>query len=124
MEGLEGFFHGNGRGNGRDSHQVTSERDQRDRQEEEWSILASVGRRGEDIPAEQESPHRTPPTPTPSEDRFFTNWCSLGSPHERMPPQSVPVGETGPDINQPANQTTQPGIRGNSDEGYGKCPSR
>ena len=27
----------------------------------------------------------------------------------RMPPQSVVVGETGPDINQPANQTTQPG---------------
>ena len=26
-----------------------------------------------------------------------------------MPPQSVPVGETRPDINQPANQTTQPG---------------
>ena len=26
-----------------------------------------------------------------------------------MPPQSVPVGETGPDINQPANQTTQSG---------------
>ena len=28
---------------------VTSERDQRDRQEEEWSILASVGGRGENI---------------------------------------------------------------------------
>ena len=26
-----------------------------------------------------------------------------------MPPQSVLVGETGPDINQPVNQTTQPG---------------
>ena len=26
-----------------------------------------------------------------------------------MPPQSVLVGETGPDINHPANQTTQPG---------------
>ena len=26
-----------------------------------------------------------------------------------MPPQSVPVGETGPDIHQLANQTTQPG---------------
>ena len=26
-----------------------------------------------------------------------------------MPPQCVPVGETVPDINQPANQTTQPG---------------
>ena len=26
-----------------------------------------------------------------------------------MPLHSVPVGETGPDINQPADQTTQPG---------------
>ena len=26
-----------------------------------------------------------------------------------MPPQSVLVKETGPDINQPAKQTTQPG---------------
>ena len=43
-----GFSLGNGRGNGGDSHEVTSERDQRDRQEEEWSIPASVGRR-EDI---------------------------------------------------------------------------
>ena len=26
-----------------------------------------------------------------------------------MPPQSVPVGGAGPDINQPVNETTQPG---------------
>ena len=45
-----GFSHKNRRGNGRGFHpQVTSERDQRDRQEEEWSIPASVGRRGGDI---------------------------------------------------------------------------
>ena len=49
--------------------------------------------------------------PAPSEDRFFTDWSSLGSgsPHVRMPPQSVLVREIGPDINQPVNQTTQPG---------------
>ena len=84
-----------------------SERDQRDRQEEEWSIPASVAGRN-DSPVEQESLHRTPPAPAPSEDRF-TNWSSLGSPCVRMPPQSVLVGEIGPDINQPVNQTTQPG---------------
>ena len=44
-----GFSHGNRRGNGRESCPVTSERDQRDRQEEECSIPVSVGRRGEDI---------------------------------------------------------------------------
>ena len=50
-EGLEGFSSGNGRGNRRGFYsQVPSERDQRDRQEEEWSIPASVGRRGEDVP--------------------------------------------------------------------------
>ena len=44
-------------------------------------------------------------------DRFFTDWSSLGSgsPPVRTPPQSVPVREMGPDINQPANQTTLPG---------------
>ena len=105
-----GFSHGNRRGNGREFHpQVTSKRDQRDRQEEKWSILESVERRGEDIPAGQESLHRTPSTPAPLEDRFFTDWGSLGSPHVRTPPQSVPVGEIRPGINQPATQTTQPG---------------
>ena len=108
-----GFSHGNGRGNGRGFHpQVISERDQRVRQEEDWSIPASVERRGGDILVEQESLHRTSPTPAPSEDRFFMDWSSLGSrsPHVIMPPQSVLVRETRPGINQPANQTTQPGL--------------
>ena len=50
-EGLgEAHFCGNGR-NGRGFHsQAPSERDQRDRQEEEWSIPASTGRRDRDIP--------------------------------------------------------------------------
>ena len=65
------------------------------------SIPASIGRRGRDIPVssptEQELPHRTPPTPAPSEDRFFTDWNSIGmgSPLVRTPPQSVPVRERG-----------------------------
>ena len=48
--------------------------------------------------------------PAPLEDRFFTDWGSLGSgsPHVRMPPQSVPVREIGPDINQPDNSTRDP----------------
>ena len=112
-----GSSHGNRRGNRRGFHsQAPSERDQRDRQEEEWSIPASVGRRGGDIPvsspAEWESPHRTPCTPAPSEDRFFTDLSSLGmgSPLVRTPPQSVLVREMGPDINQTVTQTTQPGL--------------
>ena len=75
----------------------------------------SVGQRSRDVPVssltEWESPHRTPPTPAPSEDRFFTDWSSIGtgSPLMRMPPQSVLVREMGPDINQPATPNTQPG---------------
>ena len=34
----------------------------------------------------------------------------MGSPLVRTPPQSVQVREIGPDINQPATQTTQPGL--------------
>ena len=39
------------------------------------------------------------------------DWSSLGSgpPPVRTPPQSILVRETGPDINKPVNQTTQPG---------------
>ena len=47
-----GFFHGNGRGAVREAHQTTSESEQRDRQEEDWSILASIERR-DDSPARQ-----------------------------------------------------------------------
>ena len=47
-----GFFHGNGRGAVRETHQTTSESEQRDRQEEDWSILASVERR-DDSPVRQ-----------------------------------------------------------------------
>ena len=69
----------------------------------------SIGRMEENILIRQESPQRTPPTPAPSEDRFFTDWSSLGSPCVRMPPQNILVTEPGPDINQPVNQTVQPG---------------
>ena len=42
--GLEDF-HGNGRGAVIETHQTTSESEQRDRQEEDWSIPACIGRR-------------------------------------------------------------------------------
>ena len=111
-----GSFCGNGRGNERGFYsQAPSERDQGDRQEEEWSIPASNGRRGRDVPVSsptvQESPHRTPPTPAPAEDIFFMDWSSrgTGSPLVGIPPQSVLVRERWQEINQPTTQTTQPG---------------
>ena len=75
----------------------------------------SDGRRGRDVPASsptiQESQQRTPPTPAPSEDRFFMDWSSIemGSPLVRTPPQSISVRERGQEINQPTIQTSQPG---------------
>ena len=53
-----GFFHGNGRGTVREVHGTTSESEQRDRQEEDWSILASVEGRN-NSPVRQGS-QRTP----------------------------------------------------------------
>ena len=47
-----------------------------------------------------------PPT---SDERLFTDWSSLESPHVGSSPQSVPIREMGQSINQPDNQTTQPG---------------
>ena len=92
------------------------ERNQRDRQEEEWSSPVSDGRRRRDIPVSsptvQELQQRTPPTPAPSEDRFFMDWSTIrtGSPLVRMPPQSILVRERGQEINQITIQTSQPGF--------------
>ena len=119
-EAIQGFgrgsFHGNGRGNGRGFYtQAPLERNQRDRQEEEWSSPASDERGRRDVPvsspAIQESQQRTPPTPAPSEDRFFMDWSSIrmGSPLVRMSPQSISVRKRGQDINQTTIQTSQPG---------------
>ena len=91
------------------------ERNHRDRQEEEWSSPASDGRGRRDVPvsspAIQESQQRTPPTPAPSEDRFFTDWSSIrtGSPPVRMLPQSISVRERGQEINQNTIPTSKPG---------------
>ena len=90
------------------------ERNQRDRQEEEWSSPVSDGKGRRDIPvsspAIQESQQRTPPTPAPSEDRIFMDWSSIrtGSPLVRMPPQSILVRNRGQEINQTTIQTSQP----------------
>ena len=90
------------------------ERNQRDRQEEEWSSPVSDGRERRDIPvsspAIQESQQRTPATPAPSEDRFFTGWRSIrtGSPLVRMPHQSILVSKSGQEINQTDILTSHP----------------
>ena len=94
--------------NGRGFYSQTPlERNQTDRQEEKWSSPASDGRGGRDVPVSSpvvpEPQQRTPPTPAPSEDRFFMDWSSIrmGSPLARTSPQRILVKERGQEINQP-----------------------
>ena len=56
-------------------HQMTSENDQRDRQDETWSIPTNMEGRGDT----RQEPQGIPPAPSPPEGRF-TDWSSLGSP--------------------------------------------
>ena len=97
------FSHGNERG----ISQVHAVRTQQDRQEEEWSVPTNIERREDDVERCESS--RAPPTPPPSEDRLFTNWSSLDSHRVKTSPQNFSVQDTEQVINQPDNQTDQPG---------------
>ena len=55
---VRGFFCGNRRGTTREVHQTTSESEQKDRQEEDWSILASI--EGRDNSPMRQGSQRTP----------------------------------------------------------------
>ena len=97
-----GSSQGFGRGNGRGFYsQGPLERNERHRQEEEWSSPTSDGREVRDIPISFPTAHkphqRTPPTPAPSEDRFFME-------KERK----REVRERGQEINQTTQQTSHP----------------
>ena len=48
--------------------------------------------------------------PPPSEDRLFTDWSSIDSPRERTLPQNASIMDVVPNVNQPDNQTVQPGL--------------
>ena len=52
---------------------------------------------------------RAPLAPPPSEDRLFTDWSSIDSPRERTSPHNASARDIVPNINQPDNQTVQPG---------------
>ena len=77
-------------------HRVTSENDQRDRQDGNWNNVR------------QES-HRIPPAPSPSEGRF-TDWSSLGSPHARTMPHDTANREIEQSMNQPDQLIAQSGL--------------
>ena len=104
-------------GNGIEVHQVQTGRTQQDRQEEEWSIPTNVERRENDT-ERHESPRAPPPVPLPQEDRLFTDWSSIDSPRERMS-QHVSARNRELNINQPDNQTDQPGSEPARNEAMG-----
>ena len=100
--------------------QTNTTRDQQDRWEEDWSILTSIERR-EDVTVRQEL-CRAPPTPPLSEDQLFTDWSSLDSPRARTSPRNVSLREVEQNINQPDNQTAQPGSGAVPTEAIGDVP--
>ena len=102
-----GFSHGNGREIRGEISQMHNVSNQQNRQEDEWSVPASIERR-EDNTLRRES-QRAPPTSHHSEDRLFTDWSSLDSAQARTSPRNVSVRDIEQDGNQPCNQTIQPG---------------
>ena len=78
-----GFARGNGRASiERPQQQVSTDRPQPVRQEDEWSIPPNIERRddAERCQTAQTSPLTAPP---PTEERLFTDWSSESSPRER-----------------------------------------
>ena len=85
-------------------NRMTSENNQRDRQDENWSMPANM-EEGNNI---RQEPQVIPPAPSPSEERF-TDWSSLGSPHVRTVPHDVPNREIEQSAHQPDQLIAQSG---------------
>ena len=89
--------------------QRTFENDQRDRQDENWSIPTHMEGRNDT----RQEPQGIPPAPLPSR---FTDWSSLGSPHVRTSPHGTPNREIEQGASQPDQWTTQSGSMPNREE--------
>ena len=81
-------------------------RDQQNRQENKWSVPASIERKVNTLRRQSQ---RAPPTSPHSEDRLFTDWSSLDSPQIRTSPRYISTRYIEQDRNQPNNQTIQSG---------------
>ena len=84
---IERSSRGFGRGNGQDyiersQQQVSTNRPQPVRQEDEWSIPPNIERR-DDAERCQTAQTSPPAAPPPTKERLFTDWSSEGSPRER-----------------------------------------
>ena len=73
-----------------------------DRPDENWSIPTHVKGRNDT----RQEPQGVPPAPLPSR---FTDWSSLGSPHVRTSPHSIPNREVEQGASQPDQWTIQSG---------------
>ena len=67
----------------RPQQQVSTDRLQPARQEDEWSLPPTV-ERGDDTERQQTTQTSPPAAPPPTEERLFTDWSSEGSPRERV----------------------------------------
>ena len=92
----------------------TSENDQRNRQDENWSIPTNMEGRNDT----RQEPQGIPPAPSPSR---FTDWSSLGSPHVRTSPHGAPNREIEQSVNQPDQWTTQSGSAPTREEAARDC---
>ena len=78
-----GFARGNGHAYiERPQQQVSTDRPQPVRQEDEWSIPPNIERR-DDMERHQTTQMSPPSAPPPTEERLFTDWSSESSPRER-----------------------------------------
>ena len=101
------FSHGNRREIRGEISQMHNLRNQQNRQEDKWSVPASIERR-EDNTLRREL-QRVPPTSPQSEDTLFTDLSSQDSPQTRTS-RNVSIRDIEQDGNQPNNQTIQPGL--------------
>ena len=118
-----GYSHGNG-GNGIEVQELQTGRMQLNRQEEDWSTPATVGRRETDI-ERCESPRAPPPPPAcpTTDERLFTDWSSIESPRERTLQHDNIVRNFASNIDQTDIQTEQPGSEPVRSETRGNTPS-
>ena len=114
-----GFGRGFSHGNEIQVQQVPTGRSQPNRQEEDWSIPTNVERRENDT-ERHETPQAPPPNaPPPTEDRLFTDWCSIDSPRERASQCNISARSVEPNITQTDNQADQPRLESARNEAMG-----
>ena len=116
---MERFRSGYSQGNGIETQQTATDRSQPNRQEEDWSMPTNVERRENETERHEISQAPLPDIPPPMEDRLFTDWSSIDSLRERVPPHNQSARSVEPNITLTVNQTEQPTVDPEGNEAYG-----